>query len=460
MFIDTHAHLDFKDFNADRREVIERALQKGVSVIINVGTDLAATRSVIKIADEYSECYASVGIHPHDAKDYDPDCLKELRALCAHKKVVALGEIGLDYYRDLSPRDKQREMFIDLIGLHKETGLPLIIHARDAYDDIIEILRTQVGQAVCGVMHCFSGDEDVLTRVLALGLHVSFAGQITYKKNDIMRALVAKVPDKQLLLETDCPFLAPQSIRGKRNEPACIPEIASVIAELRGVTVEDLARYTTLNAQQLFRLPITQEQAVVVYKIRDSLYVNVTDKCSSDCVFCPRFYDKTVKGYNLTLERDPEVADVLREVNAYGRDFKEICFCGLGEPLMRFGFVMEVAKRLKEKDPAVKLRIDTNGQGNLINKKNILPDLKGYIDKICVSLNAQNAETYHAIVKPHFSGDVYREVKEFILEAKKHIPEVEATCLDFPGVDVAAVKKIAEEELGVAFRLRYYDEVG
>jgi TatD DNase family protein len=460
MFIDTHAHLDFKDFDADRHEVIERALQKGVSVIINVGTDLSATRSVIKIAEEYPECYAGVGIHPHDAKAYDPSCLRELRALCAHKKVVAIGEIGLDYYRDLSPRDKQREMFIDLIGLHKETGLPLIIHARDAYDDIIEILQTHVGHPVCGVMHCFSGDEDVLTRVLALGLHVSFAGQITYKKNDVMRALVTKVPDKHLLLETDCPFLAPQSIRGKRNEPACIPEIAGVIAELRGVTVQDLARYTTLNAQQLFRLPIRHEQAVVVYKIRDSLYINVTDKCSSDCIFCPRFDDKTVKGYDLTLERDPEVADVLREVSAHKGAFKEICFCGLGEPLMRFEFVLDTAKRLKEKDPAIKLRIDTNGQGNLINKKNILPDLKGHIDKICVSLNAHNAETYHAIVKPHFPGDVYREVKDFILEAKKYIPEVEVTCLDFPGVDVAAVKRIAQEELGVAFRLRYYDEVG
>ncbi len=460
MFIDTHAHLDFKDYNADRSAVIDRALKKGVNMIINVGTTLAATRAAIKIAEEYTTCYASVGIHPHDAGTYDAACLQEVRELCAHKKVVALGEIGLDYYRDLAPREKQRQMFIDLVGLHKETGLPLIIHVRDAFNDVLDILQKYIGEHLRGVIHCFSGDEEFLERVLALGLHVSFPGQITYPKNGAMRAIVKRVPDKRLLLETDCPFLAPQSIRGKRNEPAYIQEIAEVIADARGVTVADLARFTTLNAQHLFNLPIPHDQSVVVYKIRDSLYINVTDKCSSDCVFCPRSYDKTVKGYDLSLTRDPEIAEVMKAIDEHKGVYKEICFCGLGEPLMRFSFVLDVAKALKTKDPSVKLRIDTNGQGNLINKRNVVPELKGLIDKICVSLNAHDAATYHAIVKPHFNGDVYAAIKAFIIEAKKYIPEVEVTCLNYPGVDIAAVKRIAAEELGVAFRLRYYDEVG
>ncbi|MBN1494099.1 MAG: TatD family hydrolase, partial [Candidatus Omnitrophica bacterium] len=282
MLIDTHAHLDFKDFDDDRAAVIERATAAGVRVIINVSTDIASTRAVIALAEKYQNCYATVGIHPHEAKTYDPSCMSELRSLCDHEKVVAIGEIGLDYYRDHSPRDKQREMFIDFLTLHKETGLPLIIHARDSYDDILDILRMHVGHSINGVMHCFSGDEGILRRVLELGLHVSFAGQSTYKKNDMMRMLVAKVPDKHLMLETDCPFLAPQSRRGKRNEPAYLPEIATVIAAERKVTFEDLARYTTMNAQHFFGLPVAAENSIFVYKIRDSLYINVTAACSSD----------------------------------------------------------------------------------------------------------------------------------------------------------------------------------
>jgi len=460
MFVDTHAHLDFKDFDSDLNDVINRAHTNDVNTIINVGTSVKTTRKVIRIAEKYRNCYATVGIHPHDAKDYDPSDLIELKQLCGHEKVVAIGEIGLDYYRDHSPHDVQKEMFVDFLNLQKETKLPLIIHARDSYDDILDCLRTHLGHSIHGVMHCFSGDESVLERVLDLGLYVSFAGQITFKKNDAMRALVARVPDKHLLLETDCPFLAPQSMRGKRNEPANIPEIAEVIAKARNVSVNDLARYTTLNAQHLFGLPATKEDSIFVYKIRNSLYINVTAACSSDCVFCPRFYDKVVKGYDLSLSKDPSVEDVLHEIGTYTGEYDEICFCGLGEPLMRLDFVIETAKKLKKSNPDIKLRIDTNGQGNLINNKNVMEELKGLIDVICISLNAHNAETYMAIVKPHFAGDVYNEVKKFTIEAKKYVPEVEVTCLNFTGVDVEAVRKIAEDELGVSFRLRYYNEVG
>lgn len=461
MIIDTHAHLDFDDFQDDRKEVIARADNADVKIIVNVGTDVATSAAAVRLAAEYASVYATVGIHPHEAKTYTHETMAEIDALLLQDKVVAIGEVGLDYYRDHSPRDMQRNMFADFLQLHARSALPLIIHARDSYDDVFAMIRSELKGNVTGVMHCFAGDEAVLEQALDLGLYISFAGQVTYKKNDVLRSCLRKVPDNRLLLETDCPFLAPEGYRGKRNEPAYLAAIVSCIADVRGVSNADVARYTTYNAQQLFRLPDSAQDALdVVYKIRNSLYINVTAACSSDCVFCPRFTDKIIKGYNLALKHEPSVEEVITTIEAYQGKYEEVCFCGLGEPLMRLQFVVDVAKALKARFPLLRLRLDTNGQGNLINKRNILPELQGLIDKVCVSLNAHTSEMYHAIVKPHFQGDVYQSVKEFIREAKKYIPDVEATCLTYPGVDAEAVRHIAQNELGVSFRLRIYDEVG
>lgn len=460
MLIDTHAHLDFDDFAVDREHVIQRARDAGIGSIINIGINCETSEASIRLAQQYPNVYATVGIHPHEAqRERTSEHFARIRRLAQERKVVALGEIGLDYYRDISPRDDQRFVLREFLKIYTETGLPLVLHARDSYDDLFAILRSELGDGpIRGVLHCFSGDRAVLETALALGLYISFTGPVTYKKNDQLRELAASVPDERLLLETDCPYLAPQSVRSKRNEPAFMEETARCVAQVRHVSTEDIARITLRNSHALFGVPAVPERAQIVYKIRDSLYINTTTGCTNECIFCVKFFQDVVKGHNLRISVDPSKEEVLKAIASYHGDFKEVTFCGFGEPLLRLDFIKEVARALKEKD--MRVRIDTNGHGNLIHARNILPELAGLIDEMCISLNVHTAELYAKICRPQFEGDVYAAVKDFIREAKRHIPRVVITFLDMPEVDIAKMKKIANEELGVEYRMRHYNVVG
>lgn len=459
MLVDTHTHIDFDNFDDDREQVIARAGEAGVHYLLNVGTDLDTSKRSIALAEHYPHVYASAGIHPHDASGINQEeAVAEIVALLDHPKVVALGEVGLDYYRNHATSDDQQALLKRFVAVQKKTGLPLILHARDAYDDIFAILEEAYGAGpIPGVMHCFAGDEAVLKRAVALGLYVSLTAPVTYKKNDALRALVPLIPDDQLLLETDAPFLSPQSKRGKRNEPAYLPESAALIAELRGISLEDLARITTLNCNRLFGFPEVDTTPRAVYKIRNAIYINTTTGCTNDCTFCVRFFDDFVKGYNLRIAHDPTVAQTLAALDAYSYDAREIVFCGMGEPTMRLDFIKEVARVIKEKQKAV--RIDTNGHANIINKRNVLPELAGLVDAVCVSLNAPTEELYNTICQPHFAGHVFRDVTDFILEAKKVIPKVVISYVDVPEVDSVAMEALAAE-LGVECRCRHYNRVG
>ncbi len=267
--IDTHAHLDFQNFDADRTAVIERARAAGVMAIVNVGADLASSRRAVKLAEQYEAVYAAVGMHPHDAKRLDGAALAELRSLAQHPKVVAIGEIGLDFYRDLSPREMQRRAFQAQLAWAAKLGKPVIIHDRDAHGEIIEVLTgwaaglrnspltgTSDGSAGrLGVLHTFSGDLAMAERAIELGFYVSVSGPVTYKNARQLPDIVRALPLDRVLVETDCPFLAPHPHRGKRNEPAYVRLVAERIAELRGIPFDDLARATTANAQRLFKWP-------------------------------------------------------------------------------------------------------------------------------------------------------------------------------------------------------------
>jgi TatD DNase family protein len=251
--IDTHAHLQWPDFEKDRGQVIKRAFDAGVQEIVNIGYDLKASREAVQIAHDNRNVYAVVGIHPHNAKTLDEGALAELREIAQGKKVVAIGEIGLDYYRNLSPRMVQMEAFEQQICLAKELGLPVVIHDREAHADIFEVLR-RFGNEVTGVMHCFSGSIEMAEEMIGLGYSISIAGPVTFPNARKLHQLVGKLPGESIVLETDCPWLSPQSRRGKRNEPAYIVETARKVAELRGIMLEDLVKATSRNAEQLFRL--------------------------------------------------------------------------------------------------------------------------------------------------------------------------------------------------------------
>ena len=251
MFIDSHAHIQLSQFNSDRDAVLKRAHEAALSAILVIGFDVKTSRGAVELAEKHENIYATVGMHPHDAKDFTPDTLHTLRGLAAHPKVIALGEMGLDYHRNLSPRPLQKAAFEKQLDMAEELDMPIIIHNRDAYMDILPILEARRGK-MRGVLHCFTGDVEVMHRSLAIQFHIGIGGIVTYPNAKDVQAVAREVPAERLLIETDCPWLAPQFRRGKRNEPAYVRAVAEKIAELRGTSIETIGEVTTRNFQQLF----------------------------------------------------------------------------------------------------------------------------------------------------------------------------------------------------------------
>jgi len=457
LLVDSHAHLDSKPYTTDLDAVIERAGYNGVGHILTVGCDLESSRASVDLALRYANVYASVGIHPHDAGTVDNETIDELsRMIESVDKVVAVGETGLDYYRDRSPRDQQRASFRRHIRLAKDTGKPLIIHDRDAHDDVVRIMQEENAAEAGGVLHCFSGDLAMARKCVEMGFYISFAGPLTYPKNDSLRTIAQTLPIDVMLVETDCPYLSPQKWRGKRCEPAYVRATAEKLAEIKGLILEDVARITSLNAWRLFGIGEVDQSTRIAYVIRNSLYLNITNRCTNSCTFCAKFHDFTVKGHQLYLEREPGIEEVMTAIGDPS-SYDEVVFCGYGEPLLRLDLVKAVASFLKQKN--ILVRINTDGQANLVHERNILPELAGLVDSISVSLNAPDAATYQEICRSEFGEMGYDALKDFILEAKKYIPSVTATAVTLPGIDIAACRKVADE-LQVDFHERVYNEVG
>lgn len=251
--IDTHAHLNDNRFAHDVSEVIDRARQAGVKAIINVGYDLVSSGEAVSMASTYDFLFAAVGIHPHEASQVNEEAYQELERLAAGKHVVAIGEIGLDYYYNHSPHHVQQDVFRKQINLAKHLSLPVIIHDRDAHDDVLVILQEEGAREIGGVMHCFSGDTELARHCLDLGFYISLAGPVTFKNSQALAEVARFVPDDRLLFETDAPYLAPVPYRGRRNEPAYVRSVAEKVAELRGATVDNLSEQVLENAKRLFK---------------------------------------------------------------------------------------------------------------------------------------------------------------------------------------------------------------
>lgn len=254
MIFDTHAHLDDKKFSEDLEEVIERAQAVGIKYITNIGFDLNSSRRSIELAEKYDFIYAAVGIHPHEAKAIEEEGWLELEELAKHPKVVAIGEMGLDYYYNLSPKDVQKEVFIRQIHLAKRLKKPIIIHDRDAHSDILEIVKVEKAGEFGGIMHCFSGSWPFAKECIRENIHISIAGPVTFNNATKVQEVAKQISLDWLLVETDCPYLTPVPHRGKRNEPANVLHVAEFIAKLRGISLEELAVKTTANAKKLFKI--------------------------------------------------------------------------------------------------------------------------------------------------------------------------------------------------------------
>ncbi|HET7629502.1 MAG TPA: TatD family hydrolase [Bacillales bacterium] len=254
MLFDTHTHVNVKQFDDDREEVIQRAREAGVDHMVVVGFDRDTIDGAMALAERYDFMYAAVGWHPVDAVDATEQDFTRIEQLAAHPKVVAIGETGLDYHWDKSPADVQKEVFRKQIALAKRVDLPIIIHNREATNDIIEVLQQENAAEVGGIMHCFSAGTEEAKKCLDMNFYLSFGGPVTFKNAKLPKRVAKEVPLDRILVETDCPFLSPHPFRGKRNEPSRVKLVAETIAELKEIAFEELARQTSENAKRVFRL--------------------------------------------------------------------------------------------------------------------------------------------------------------------------------------------------------------
>lgn len=453
--IDTHAHLDIKQFDKDRSQVIEYAFSHGVEKIINVGFNLKSSQNSVKLTEQYGQIYAAVGLHPHDAKCLTEESLKEMEKLARHQKVVAIGEIGLDFYRNLSPQADQIRAFKKQITLAEELNLPIVVHVRESWDSALAILKETEADTVGGVLHSFTGNLEQAKVAQDLGFYLGFNGMLSYPDSKT-REVAKGLSLDSILVETDCPYLSPSPHRGKRNQPAYLRFVLEKLSELFSpLTFQDVERITSLNACRLFNLD-KMFPSKIAYPIRDSLYLNITNRCSNDCVFCVRNYTDFVKGHNLRLNHEPTYDEVIKSIN-HPEEYREVVFCGYGEPTIRLDLLKDVAGYLKGRN--AKVRLNTNGQANLIHKRNIVPELVGLIDAASISLNVDESGKYERLCKPRFGRNAFQQVMAFARECKKLLPRTVLTVLDMPEVNLKRCERIAKD-LGVEFRIRHYNKVG
>ena len=452
--IDTHCHLDLL-----KKEDLEETLKdEGLEYLITVGYDRKTIKNAIRLSEEKDHVFCAIGFHPHEAdkvKEEDFEWLKELAT--KHPKVKALGEMGLDFYKDYSDRKRQEEVFRRQIAIARELGLPIVVHSRDAEEETIRILREEKAYEVGGVMHCFTGSYEFMKACVDLGFYISYSGIITYPNAQALREVVKKTPTYRLLIETDAPFLAPQPVRGKPNKPPYIRHTAEILAQLiPNSSFEDVERMTSENAKLLFNL-INGKKETITYVINNKLYINLTNKCNLHCAFCQRERERNfmVKGYWVWVSRDPSVEEIIKEIGN-PKKYEEVVFCGYGEPTLRFSALKEIAKWVKERGGRV--RVDTNGLMFTFLPREKLKELKGLVDVWSVSLNAPDKETYDRVCRPA-QANAFEMVIDFIKEALKEGFEVVATAVDYDGVDMEKTEELAKS-LGAKFRGRVYEVVG
>jgi len=455
MLIDSHVHLNMHQFADDLDDVVSRARSSGVGEMLQVCYDARSIDETIALTERYPEVYGAVGIHPHDAKSWSDDLEKKVADGLSGRRILAVGEMGLDYYRDLSPRDTQREVFKRQIRIALLRKKPVIIHSREAFPDVIAVLREEGASEVGGIFHAFPGGADEAREVLELGFLIGIGGPLTYK-NSKLPELAARLPSSSFVLETDCPYLPPEPYRGRRNEPAHVAIVRDRLAEIRGVDPVDIERAAEANYRRLLHRE-RKPASAVAYTLKGSIYVNATGACTNNCTFCLRnrrnalFY-----GYNLILVTDPTVHDMIEAVSslASAAPYREIVFCGYGEPTCRVADVLKAAAALRKY--ALPLRLDTNGHGNMINRRDIVPELANAFDGISISLNAHDKESYVRLCRPDAGEKAFDAVIDFIRRVAGSRMECTVTALDHPDVNIEACRALVASIPGARFRVRRF----
>lgn len=453
-YIDAHTHLELPEFDADCEDTIKRAIDAGLSFICTVGIEPKYWQKAIDISEKHDLIYTSLGVHPHEALIYNHKIEKELINFLSHNKCLMLGEIGLDFYKNYSPHEKQKEVFVRQLEIAEELNKPVMIHIRDAHKDAKEILKKK---KLTGIIHCFSGTVQDARDYISMGYYISIPGTVTFKKATNVHDVVRNISIDYILTETDAPFITPEPFRGKRNEPSFVVYTTKKIAELKNLPLEDVKRTVYSNAIKIFNLKHKVETKIF-YKIRNSLYINITNRCTNRCVFCGKQRDFFVKGHYLKLEKEPSFHEIIHALPKDLEEYDEVVFCGYGEPTLRFELIKELAKYLKS-EGVKKIRLNTDGLANLRLGKNILPEIKDCIDELSISLNAADKETYERLCKPSIPKS-FASLLDFILEAKRLLFDVTVSAVAVPDIDIQKIRAFAENVLKVKFRERPYNELG
>ena len=452
MFIDTHAHLFFENFKEDVDDVIQRAKDNSVDFIVVPATDIKTAKEAIALAEKYEQIFATVGIHPHDTKDWNENLVAEIEALAKHPKVVAIGEIGLDYYYDFSPQDQQIKAFKSQLDLAIKLQLPVVIHNRDSDGDMMDIIQSYCGTGLKAQFHCYNGSLSDALELMKMNHFISFTGNITFKKSDGLRDILSHIDLNHLMLETDSPFMTPVPFRGKRNEPSYVKYVAQQVADIHKISVEEVGRISSLNAFRFFGIGQVPKTSFT-YLLGNSLYINVTNRCNADCTFCRRKEDPFLHGYNLGMKKSEEpTSDIYNKEIGDPSKYDEVVFCGYGEPTIRWDVVKEVAKYVKANGG--KTRINTNGHGNVINKRDITAEMKDIIDVVSISFNSFDSKQYSELMR--VSEDHFDEMKNFARLAKQYVKKVVMSVVSLDEVEIENSRKVVEEEIGVEFRVREY----
>lgn len=452
MFIDTHSHLFLPDFENDLDEVISRAKENSIDRIIVPAINLETAKQTLKLAEKYDMIYAAVGVHPHDTKNWENAWVEEIERLARHRKVIAIGEIGLDFHYDFSPKEKQIEAFKAQLNLAVKLNRPAIIHNRESDEDMMKIISSYCGNNLRAQFHCFNSSLDDALEYIKMNHIVSFTGNITFKKSDELRRILEGISMDNILLETDSPYMTPEPYRGKRNEPSHVRLVAQRIAEIHKTNIEEVAKITSFNAFRFFGLN-HDSKISFTYQLGRNLYINVTNRCNADCYFCNRKGDAVLHGYNLKMTKDEEPpAEVfISEIGDPSR-YDEIVFCGYGEPTIRWDVVKKIARYVKYNGG--KTRLNTNGHGSFINKRDITPEFKGLIDIVSISINTVDPRQYAKIMR--LDTRFFNEMVAFAKNAKRYVETLVMTVVSIDEIEIEKARDVVENKFGAEFRVRPY----
>lgn len=461
-YFDTHCHIQSSHFDPDREAVLARAAEEGVD-LLTIATTVENARICVDLATAHPHVWAAVGIHPNDTHHAHPDALAHLRALATSTdRVRAIGETGLDYYHEHAPRSVQATWFARHLELAAELDLPVILHARESADDMLAQVAPFLQAGGRAVWHCFVAGKKhlarLLDRALGMGLYLGMSGLVTFEDQKPLRGIIPHIPDAHLLLDTDAPYLIPRPKTLSRNEPVSAVRICEELAHLRGVSPSDMARITTRNARTLLNLPRPATDAQrIAYRIRESLYLNLTNDCTNDCTFCARNQGFVVKGHDIRLDHPPSAEELIAAIGD-PTPYKEVVFCGYGEPTLELDTLLRVATWLHNQ--GVRVRLNTNGLANAHCGRDITPALYAAgVREVSISLNTPDPEEYHRLCRSRFGLEAHSHMLAFTRACLHAGLQTTLSVVDMPGIDIDAARRCAENT-GAQFRIRSFVDAG